>query len=584
MWPSKSQRTDGKQRRSTDRALVRPLALLGLVAVLVIAPAAAVTTGGGSPGPATGDAALNDTPTATAGGSVSDSVSGSGSSAQLTHRRDSPTVAENPDPRNLSYGEEVRARVDEDDPRSEEYRGYHDPVSFEGEAGDRITIQMNAGGGFERPRPRPGIEEDGSSIADPYLLLVGPDGDVIAESDDVGRSLNALVSGVVLPEDGEYTIVATSFDEEQTFEYRLSLDKQESGGEDLRSIEMNSTAFGEIDKTDPSSRERRGFYEPVTFQGSAGQAVTIEMGSEPGDTYLILLGPDGREIAENDDSSGLNSTIERVRLPQDGEYTIIATSYSRGDRFRYELSVRTAGTIRDGGGANLREIAVGQTATSELDQADPSAPFLRGFYEPVTVEGRPGQELTISMSSEEGDTYLYLYGPDGNRVAGDDDGGGGLNSQIRTRLEQAGEYTIIATSFDEDATFGYDLSVESDEPEDVDLRSISIGETAEGRIDQDDPRSRVYRGFYEPVTFDGSEGDELTIEMTGEVERTDTYLILVAPNGTVIESNDDFRGLNSRVDTRLPETGEYTIIATSFSPDATFGYELSVRRAGTDRG
>jgi len=59
-----------------------------------------------------------------------------------------------------------------------------------------------------------------------------------------------------------------------------------------------------------------------------------------GDTYLILLDPDGQPVAQNDDYNGLNSKIERYRLQSSGEYTIIATSYNTTAQFTYSLRLR----------------------------------------------------------------------------------------------------------------------------------------------------------------------------------------------------------------------------------------------------
>lgn len=590
-----------QQRESTTSRWLRPLAILGLVAILVAAPVAAVTgAGSSSGGPAAADSgsapAQERTPTMTeaASGGHSGSASGSVSvssgtavaSSGYEHRQEQEVT---PDPREIELGAAVTAEIDEDDPQSDEYRGYHDPITFDGEEGQAVTIRMDAAyrhhpGPYGPERPTDDGEEQ---MADPYLLLVGPDGDVIARNDDTDHSLNAAIQGIVLPDDGEYTIVATSYGDEQTFQYRLdtSVENEDSAGTDLRSIDLNSSAVGEIDKADPYDRDRRGFHEPVTFEGSAGQTVRVEMGSRPGDTYLMLLDPSGNVIAENDDSFGLNSTIERVTLPEDGEYTIVATSFSEQDRFTYELSVNVIGSGDPvAGGADLRDIAIGETASGQIDTGDPNAQFLRGYYEPVTFRGRAGQSVTIDMESERGDTFLMLYGPEGDRIASNDDYEG-LNSHIEAELPEHGEYTIIATSFGEEDTFSYELTLSEGgsggvDANATDLRSIEYGETADGTIDEGDPQSRVYRGWYEPVTFQGSAGDEISVDMTSE---DDTYLILLAPNGTVLAENDDYRGLDSHVEADLAVDGQYTIIATSYDARATFDYELTLERTdGTE--
>lgn len=77
------------------------------------------------------------------------------------------------------------------------------------------------------------------------------------------------------------------------------------------------------------------------FEGVGGQTVSISMNSEEFDTLLVLLGPDGEEVAMNDDfARSLNSKIITT-LPTDGTYTVLAKSYS-GQGGNYSVSVQLA--------------------------------------------------------------------------------------------------------------------------------------------------------------------------------------------------------------------------------------------------
>ncbi|MGG6296020.1 pre-peptidase C-terminal domain-containing protein [Leptolyngbya sp. AN02str] len=98
----------------------------------------------------------------------------------------------------------------------------------------------------------------------------------------------------------------------------------------------------------PSARaqilfEESGTLQPMTddytFEGTAGQQVTIAMQSEEFDTLLVLLGPDGQEVASNDDyGRSLNSTIV-ISLPANGTYTASARSFA-GQGGNYTITVR----------------------------------------------------------------------------------------------------------------------------------------------------------------------------------------------------------------------------------------------------
>ncbi len=78
-----------------------------------------------------------------------------------------------------------------------------------------------------------------------------------------------------------------------------------------------------------------------TFEGQAGQVVTITLESEDFDPVLSLQSSSGEEISFNDDFGGsLNSRIV-AELPADGTYRVVARSYS-GSGGDFNLIVRLA--------------------------------------------------------------------------------------------------------------------------------------------------------------------------------------------------------------------------------------------------
>lgn len=86
-------------------------------------------------------------------------------------------------------------------------RGGVQIYTFEGEAGEEVTIRMEA---------------DDATL-DPYLELRDADGDLLAEDDDSGGDLDAEIDDFELPEDGVYTIVVRTFAGEGGGDYTLSL-------------------------------------------------------------------------------------------------------------------------------------------------------------------------------------------------------------------------------------------------------------------------------------------------------------------------------------------------------------------------
>jgi uncharacterized protein YecT (DUF1311 family) len=83
-------------------------------------------------------------------------------------------------------------------------------------------------------------------------------------------------------------------------------------------------------------------YDQYTFQGTAGQSITVTVESSDFDTYVAVFSPDGKLLRENDDinQSSKNSGLT-VTIPSNGTYRVIVNGYDNKSRGRYALSVST---------------------------------------------------------------------------------------------------------------------------------------------------------------------------------------------------------------------------------------------------
>jgi tetratricopeptide (TPR) repeat protein len=82
-------------------------------------------------------------------------------------------------------------------------------------------------------------------------------------------------------------------------------------------------------------------FEQHNFEGRADQSVTITVESRDFDTYVAIFGPDGKLLAENDDISKSNSNSSlTVTLPASGRYVVVVNAYKKGERGRYNLTIR----------------------------------------------------------------------------------------------------------------------------------------------------------------------------------------------------------------------------------------------------
>jgi hypothetical protein len=90
----------------------------------------------------------------------------------------------------------------------------------------------------------------------------------------------------------------------------------------------------------------------------------------------------------------------------------------------------------------------GSPVQGALQASDGQLEDDNSHYDIYTFPGRAGQQVTITMTSREIDSYLWLLDPQGNSLIQDDDGAGGTDARIVYTLPVDGTYTIVANSYD----------------------------------------------------------------------------------------------------------------------------------------
>ncbi len=181
------------------------------------------------------------------------------------------------------------------------------------------------------------------------------------------------------------------------------------------------------------------------------------------------------------------------------------------------------------------------------------------------VEGT--DSFRIEAISEYGDTVLELRNENGLRIAEDDDSGGNGNARIETILDP-GIYCVVTTGYDGTALEGQvRVGMQSQEPLSTDTSSpycdtmtsavaladgavdamLSDGITVTGSVDE----APYYRFTLETA---------MPISLSARNEDADPVLYLFGPDGTLIMENDDYDGLDSRIDISYPlDAGDYCV-------------------------
>jgi hypothetical protein len=223
---------------------------------------------------------------------------------------------------------------------------------YNGTAGELVTIDLE------------------SSAFDTTLALDTPSGNVLTNDDVERRNTNSRIN-FRLEESGPHVVTVSSYLAGVTGPYQLVVRGQaiEAVVEDVvdpttdtplpGNLAIGEAVSGRLGRRSPQL-DSGEFYEALTLRGSTGQGLTIRMESDQFDTYLMLRGPGGFTI-DNDDGGadeGTNSRIE-VALPADGEYTVLATSYAPGETGRFTIRVEEGTTITQGARGRTFAIVAG---------------------------------------------------------------------------------------------------------------------------------------------------------------------------------------------------------------------------------
>ena len=185
-------------------------------------------------------------------------------------------------------------------------------------------------------------------------------------------------------------------------------------------------------------------------------------------------------------------------------------------------------------------------------------------------EGYEGQVAILDLRSDEFDPYVMLLGDGEFRQENDDFQGSAQRSLIRIPLPTTTTYHVAVTTYAPGERGSYELSIQTEEAGDI----APTDRVEEGALTTDD--STLESGEYLDVyTFEGLAGQQVRIDLASN--QFDPYLILKLPDDSQLENDDaDDTTVSSRIETELPESGTYKVLATSYAVE-TGAYRLTIQ-------
>ncbi|TVR20007.1 MAG: hypothetical protein EA396_11410 [Anaerolineaceae bacterium] len=406
---------------------------------------------------------------------------------------------------------------------------------------------------------------------DAYLVLTDSTGEVVAEDDDSGGRLDAMIR-IEIPADDTYTIAATSF------RAHRSEGQMSAGGAYVLTVERLTDVISDQPTDDDSVFAPFIVYGDVVsgtiaegetaseylFSASAGDLVTVTLRSTDFDAYLLLQDENGNTLTEDDDSAGsLDSLISDFEIRQSGVYRLVATSFGAVRGFTpgtgdYTLSLEVASAsdeppvMSDDFSLNYGDFIEGR-----LTRIDPTLDY--------RLEGAAGDVVVITLRSNDFDAYLEMFDSSGELVTFDDDSAGGLDSRIGPYALPADDvYTVRVNSYGNvirgDAGVGlFTLEVES-----IELGELIAGETINDVLSPRD-NFAAYR-------LTGEAGQIIIIDF--ETDDMSVYASL-AGNGLEIfayPGETDMLGPAT-----LPADGDYVLMISTFGAQYDIEYTITLR-------
>ena len=332
------------------------------------------------------------------------------------------------------------------------------------------SIPENATAGYPVGAPFTATDPDGDSLS---YSLSGAD----SRAFSIGRTSGqiTLAAGMVLDYEtkASYAVTVTATDGgglSASIAVTIEVAKMEDPGHPsdscVQSIDASGAAVSGAWTSDcPSANLPESNARYYTFTLSAQREVTITLESDDADTFLNLLSGAGTE------GSVLHSNLSRIQETLGaGTYTIEANTLNAGATGSFTLTLSGLGATmptpgpEPGDGCAEKLTADGEVSGTWAEgcvSETRDGPYARYYSFTLSQE----KEVTITLESDDADSYLYLREGDDvrsgtalNAHADDDDAGGGRNAQIQETLP-AGTYTVEATTYGTGETGDFTLTI-----------------------------------------------------------------------------------------------------------------------------
>jgi hypothetical protein len=277
---------------------------------------------------------------------------------------------------------------------------------------------------------------------DTLLLLYAEDKTLeravpVARNDDSGSGTWSRLY-LVEPEPGHYTLRVHEYADNETIAtYRVVVTAMTTSNAEPNDTPDEATPLGALapgGRLETTQFVDEGDVDAFSFTVSATTCVVFETsGASAGDSLVCLYDLSGNEIACDDDGGdGVWSRL--FRKVDAGRYIVTVRAVNGESLFDYTLTLTTTVCPAEGPESEPNDsIGTADPITLPYDVIGEIAPSNADVYRFVLTA--PATVIAETSGEANGDTTVCLLDAEGNTIACDDDGGGGLWSLIQFELE-----------------------------------------------------------------------------------------------------------------------------------------------------
>lgn len=360
----------------------------------------------------------------------------------------------------LRVGQNTAGSLESGDPRMEDGE-FYDAWLLQGRPGERVIVRMTSDE-FDtvlHAGPAQGAwvptesNDDAGTGTNSYILVT---------LDGAGRSLlraSALEAG----QGGGYQLVTRAWRDPST-----------------TPLVVGRRISGTLDDNDFTAAN--GPEDRYTLRGTAGQTVTVSVESSDFDTQVSIGRPVDQaweEFESNDDRGEGTNSQAVFTFPETGVYQVAVFGFGEGlgaytvrveegDVAEPESEDVDADAVEDGeddvlAGFPVETLRPGTPVSGELTPGHPRMED-GSHYRDYAWNGRAGEQVTVDLSSDDFDAYLYLgtgTGESFEEIESNDDGGQDTDAQLVVTLPRTGTFTIRVNALNEGETGAYVLVARS---------------------------------------------------------------------------------------------------------------------------